>query len=220
MLPSKKIMVRTALRSSKQNWWHRRVRTRRQSWVGKLNPISKWLPQKSFPTSSLAEVTCEPGQSGLYSLGRGWFCLRLMKDWWKPRLRRLKLARSSWRCGGVLVSKIQASNSWKDGFWRKVCRSLMQCYNDPFMWRSKKTIQDTLGLPHGLFLCAPTLFLRTRVVFEITFPCFHTSHYWVTPYQLLQSSPKIWRSEEILKAKKEQKASADLEREQQQAGGS
>lgn len=205
MLPSKKIMVRTALRSSKQNWWPRRVRTRRQSWVGKLNPISKfkWPPQKSFPTLSLAEITCEPCQSALYSLGVAdfvWGSWRIGEgqDWgdW------------SWQeaAGGVVGfgrPKIQASNSWKDGFLEEGLQIIDAMLQWSFYVKIKKTIQDTLGLPNGLFLCAPTSFLRTRVVFEITFPCFHTSHYCVTSYQLCRVRR---RSEDLKKSRRPRKS--------------
>ena len=216
MLPSKKIMVRTALRSSKQNWWPRRVRTRRQSWVGKLNPISKfkWPPQKSFPTLSLAEITCEPCQSALYSLGVAdfvWGSWRIGEgqDWgdW------------SWQeaAGGVVGfgrPKIQASNSWKDGFLEEGLQIIDAMLQWSFYVKIKKTIQDTLGLPNGLF------FMRTDFFFENQ-SCLwdYISMFSYIPLlrnilSALQSSPKIWRSEEIPKAKKEQKASADLEREQ------
>ena len=51
----------------------------------------------------------------------------------KAKTEEIEAGKKQLEVWWVLVSKIQASNSWKDGVWRKVCRSLMQCYNDPFM---------------------------------------------------------------------------------------
>lgn len=161
------------------------------------------------------------GRNNLWALsecpvfvGRGWFCLRLMKDWWRPRLRRLKLARSSWRCGGFWSTKntgIKQLEGWVSGgrFADHWCNATMILL-----------CEDQKDNPRHPWLTKWLVFMRTDFFFE------NQSCLWdyismfsyipllVNILSALQSSPKIWRSEEIPKAKKEQKASADLEREQ------
>ena len=133
----------------------------------------------------------------------------------KAKTEEIEAGKKQLEVWWVLVDqKLQASNSWKDGFLEEGLQIIDAVLQWSFYVKIKKTIQGTIGLPNGLFLCAPTFFLRTRVVFMITFSMFSYILLLDNILSALQSSPKIWRSEEIPKAKKEQKASADLEREQ------
>ena len=71
MLPSKKSYGQDSFEKQQTELVTQESEDKKAELGREVDPISKfkWLPQKSFPTLSLAEITCEPCQSALYSLG-------------------------------------------------------------------------------------------------------------------------------------------------------
>jgi len=52
----------------------------------------------------------------------------------KAKTEEIEAGKKQLEVWWVLVDqKYRHQTAGRMGFWRKVCRSLMQCYNDPFM---------------------------------------------------------------------------------------